>query len=113
MRLHPVRLGIVHGGATETFLLRLRLPLLVLPDTDPAQVGRDQLSEAGVLGEAVDSPRTGAVVQLGLESGLDQVPAVDLAILTAAEYVLVRVVQSTVQSVLSVYVSCVLRQQLS
>ena len=60
-----------------------------------------------MLGEAVDSPRPWSVVQLGLQYSLDQVPAVDLPILSATEYKLVSVVQSTVQSVLTVYVASV------
>ena len=100
--------SIIHGGTAETLLFRVWLLLLVLPDTDPAQVGCDQLGQAGVLGEAVDSPCSWSVVQLGLQTSLDQVPAVDLPILTATEYKLVSVVQSTVQSVLTVYVASVL-----
>ena len=100
--------SIIHGGTAETLLFRVWLLLLVLPDTDPAQVGCDQLGHAGVLGEAVDSPRPWSVVQHGLQYSLDQVPAVNLPILSATEYKLVSVVQSTVQSVLTVYVASVL-----
>ena len=103
-----MRFSIIHGGTAETLLLWVWLLLLVLPDTDPAQVGCDQLGHAGVLGEAVDSPRPWSVVQLGLQTSLDQVPAVDLPILTATEYKLVSVVQSTVQPVLTVDMTGVL-----